>query len=227
MSSKTSPTIEFERSLTQSGARFVIGIDEVGRGAVAGPVAVGVALIDTQAANFAEIPDGLRDSKLLSERQREALQPLIATWMYTGSVGMVDASAIDEKGIVHSLALSASRGLTSLLEQAGVAGAIARDGAVILLDGTHNWLEGHTGGLPVTVRAKADRDCASVAAASVLAKVARDHLMVELAGEHPGYGFEGHKGYASELHIHAIRTLGPSAVHRKTWLTKILSAGVN
>ena len=227
MSSKTSPTIEFERSLAQSGARFIIGIDEVGRGAVAGPVAVGVALIDTHSPAFADIPSGLRDSKLLSERQREALQPLIETWMHAGSVGMVEASAIDEKGIVYSLALSASRGLTSLLEQAGVAAAIARDGAVILLDGTHNWLEGHTGGLPVTVRAKADRDCASVAAASVLAKVARDRLMVELAEKHPGYGFEGHKGYASELHIQAIRTLGPSAVHRKTWLTKILSAGVN
>jgi len=225
MSSKTSPTIEFERSLTQGGARFIIGIDEVGRGAVAGPVAVGVALIDTHSPVFAEIPSGLRDSKLLSERQREVLQPLIETWMHAGSVGMVDASAIDEKGIVHALALSASRGLTSLLEQSGVAAAIARDGAVILLDGTHNWLEGHTGGLPVTVRAKADRDCASVAAASVLAKVARDHLMVELAAEHPGYGFEGHKGYASELHIKAIRSLGPSAVHRKTWLTKILSQG--
>ncbi|MEN9956992.1 MAG: hypothetical protein RIR46_600 [Actinomycetota bacterium] len=227
MSSKTSPTIEFERSLTQGGARFIIGIDEVGRGAVAGPVAVGVALIDTKSPGFADIPAGLRDSKLLSERQREALQPLIETWMHAGTVGMVDASAIDEKGIVHSLALSASRGLTALLERDGVAQAIARDGAVILLDGTHNWLEGHTGGLPVTVRAKADRDCASVAAASVLAKVARDHLMVELAQAHPGYGFEGHKGYASELHIHAIRSLGPSVVHRKTWLTKILSAGVN
>ncbi len=225
MSSKTSPTIEFERSLTQGGVRFIIGIDEVGRGAVAGPVAVGVALIDTHSPAFADIPSGLRDSKLLSERQREALQPLIETWMHAGSVGMVDASAIDEKEIVYSLALAASRGLTSLLEQAGVAAAIARDGAVILLDGTHNWLEGHTGGLPVTVRAKADRDCASVAAASVLAKVARDHLMVELAAEHPGYGFEGHKGYASELHIKAIRSLGPCAVHRKTWLTKILSQG--
>lgn len=225
MSSKTSPTIEFERSLTKGGARFVIGIDEVGRGAVAGPVAVGVALIDTRSANFSEIPLGLRDSKLLSERQREAIAPLLATWMHASSVGMVDAGTIDEKGIVHSLALSASRGLTKLLEQDSIAAEIARDGAVILLDGTHNWLEGHTGGLPVTVRAKADRDCASVAAASVLAKVARDRLMVELGGEHPGYGFESHKGYASELHINAIRRLGPSVAHRISWLTKILAQG--
>ena len=95
MSSKTYPTIEFERSLTQGGVRFIIGIDEVGRGAVAGPVAVGVALIDTHSPAFADIPSGLRDSKLLSERQREALQPLIETWMHAGSVGMIDASAID------------------------------------------------------------------------------------------------------------------------------------
>lgn len=203
----------------------MIGIDEVGRGAVAGPVAVGVALIDARSTNFSEIPLGLRDSKLLSERQREAIAPLLATWMHASSVGMVDAGTIDEKGIVHSLALSASRGLTKLLEQDSIAAEIARDGAVILLDGTHNWLEGHTGGLPVTVRAKADRDCASVAAASVLAKVARDRLMVELGGEHPGYGFESHKGYASELHINAIRTLGPSVAHRISWLTKILAQG--
>jgi ribonuclease HII len=77
--------------------------------------------------------------------------------------------------------------------------------------------------LPVEVRTKADRDCASVAAASVLAKVARDRLMVEQSDQHPAYGFDGHKGYASEKHIAAIREFGPSAIHRKTWLTKILA----
>jgi ribonuclease HII len=227
MSSKTFPTTDFERSLSTEGVRYIIGIDEVGRGAVAGPVAVGVAMVDVQAAEFDKIPFGLRDSKLLSERQREALIEPVKNWVVAGAVGMVDAKTIDEKGIVFSLSLSAARALTELLDQDGIARQIAKNGAFILLDGTHNWLAGHTGGLPVTVRPKADRDCASVAAASVLAKVARDHLMVELSAQHPLYGFDSHKGYASETHIAAIRTHGPSAVHRKTWLTKILSAQVN
>jgi ribonuclease HII len=84
-------------------------------------------------------------------------------------------------------------------------------------------LQQHSGGLPVVVRTKADRDCAVVAAASVVAKVKRDNLMVELANGFEGFGLEGHKGYASAGHIEAVRTIGPSSIHRKTWLTKILA----
>ena len=91
------------------------------------------------------------------------------------------------------------------------------------LDGSHNWLA--RAPFHVHVQPKADRDCASVAAASVLAKVTRDRLMVELAETVTGYGFEGHKGYASAGHIAAIRELGPSSEHRVTWLTRILAGG--
>jgi ribonuclease HII len=138
---------------------------------------------------------------------------------------MATANEIDTKGIVQALALSAGRALDSLLDDASLRQAIARDGAVIILDGSHNWLGAKASGIPVIVRTKADRDCVSVAAASVISKVERDNLMIELATGFSGYGFEGHKGYASEAHILAIKTIGPSREHRHTWLTKILGDG--
>ncbi len=122
--------------------------------------------------------------------------------------------------------MAASRALTTLLETEGLRSAIAQDGATVLLDGSHNWLQEHAGGLKVVVRTKADRDCAIVAAASVVAKVDRDNLMISLASQHQAFGLEGHKGYASSSHIEALKKFGPSEVHRKTWLTKILSDGV-
>ncbi|NDH64991.1 MAG: ribonuclease HII [Microbacteriaceae bacterium] len=226
MSSKTSPTTDLERSLAAQGSRFLIGIDEVGRGAIAGPVAVGVALIDTRANSLDEFPQGLRDSKLLTEKQRESLIGPISQWLAGSAVGMVVASEIDEFGIIAALSKSASRGLSELLSDSQLRTAIARDGATIILDGSHNWLGAEAGGLSVVAREKADRDCAIVSAAAVVAKVERDHLMVRLGAEHPGYLLEGHKGYASSAHIEAVRALGPSPVHRVTWLTKIL-AGSN
>jgi ribonuclease HII len=138
---------------------------------------------------------------------------------------MASASEIDNKGIVRALALSAGRALDSLLQDASLRQAIARDGAIIILDGSHNWLGAKASGIPVIVRTKADRDCVSVAAASVISKVERDNLMIALASRFGEYGFDGHKGYASEAHIQAIRTIGPSSEHRHTWLTKILDDG--
>ena len=226
MSSKTSPTTDFERELIAAGSRFVIGVDEVGRGAIAGPVAVGVALVDSQNTDFDAMPHGLRDSKLLSEKQRVGLIEPIRDWVAGSAVGFASPQEIDSKGIVTSLALAASRALTKLLETEGLRSLIASDGATVLLDGSHNWLQEHAGGLKVVVRTKADRDCAVVAAASVVAKVERDDLMIALAAEHPAFGLDGHKGYASSSHIEALREFGPSEVHRKTWLTKILSDGI-
>jgi len=223
MSSKTSPTTDLERSLAAQGSRFLIGIDEVGRGAIAGPVAVGVALIDTHTKELDAFPPGLRDSKMLSEKQREALIEPISSWLTASAVGMVEADEIDKFGIIAALSKSASRGLSELLESAQLRAEIVRDGATIILDGSHNWLGAEAGGVSVVVREKADRDCALVSAAAVVAKVERDHLMVRLGVEHPGYLLEGHKGYASAAHIEAVRKLGPSSVHRVSWLTKILA----
>ncbi len=223
MSSKTSPTTDFERALIEQGSRFVIGIDEVGRGAVAGPVAVGAALFDSKSANLDEFPAGLKDSKLLSEKQRENLVDPTSQWLSKHAVGFATAQEIDGQGIITALALAASRALSELLVDSDLRASIATDGATILLDGNHDWLKQHAGGLRVVVREKADRDCAVVAAAAVLAKVQRDRVMVDLASEHPDYELEGHKGYASAKHIEALRKLGPSAIHRVTWLTKILA----
>ncbi|MEY4078539.1 MAG: hypothetical protein RIS80_308 [Actinomycetota bacterium] len=223
MSSKTSPTIDLESSLIERGSRFIIGIDEVGRGAVAGPVAVGATLFDSLTSRLQTFPSDLRDSKLLSERQREALLQPTSDWVSGHAVGFSSAQEIDDAGIIEALARAASRALSELLTSTSLRSEIARDGATVILDGNHDWLKQHAGGLRVVVREKADRDCAIVAAASVLAKVQRDRLMVELANEYPGYELEGHKGYASAKHIEAIRRLGPSPIHRLSWLTKILA----
>jgi ribonuclease HII len=149
----------------------------------------------------------------------------VQAWVSGYAVGMATAQEIDAKGIVQALAVSAGRALEQMLSDAPLRQAIALEGAIIILDGSHNWLGAKASGIPVIVRTKADRDCVSVAAASVISKVRRDNLMIELSREYSSFGFEGHKGYASEAHIKAIKTVGPSAEHRHTWLTKILGDG--
>lgn len=213
MSSKTFPTSDLERQIFAAGVKQLIGIDEVGRGAIAGPVAVGVSLIEPQSLDV-PWPEQLRDSKLMTEKQREANFEPVAAWVSQWAVGMSSAEEIDKIGITKALALAAERAIEQLV--------IDAPNARMLLDGSHNWLGNRSYGVPVAVRPKADRDCVSVAAASVLAKVTRDRLMQQLAVETPGYGLEGHKGYASEAHMAAVRELGPSALHRVTWLGKIL-----
>jgi ribonuclease HII len=198
-------------------------MDEVGRGAIAGPVAVGVALLDRDdAKSKIAWPAKLCDSKLISEKVRNEIIGPVSEWVSASAVGMVSASEIDTHGIVKALAAAGSDALAQILENQSLRQEIIRDGAVIILDGSHNWLGVKASGINVLVRTKADRDCVSVAAASVVAKVARDNLMIELAKRVEGYGLEGHKGYASANHIEAVRALGPSAEHRVTWLTKIL-----
>ncbi|MEY4320782.1 MAG: hypothetical protein RLZZ471_723 [Actinomycetota bacterium] len=212
MSTKTSPSLSLEHTLFESGAKYVLGIDEVGRGAIAGPVAVGVAVIDI--AKLSEPwPAKLRDSKLLSEKVREELFEPTGQWVSQWAVGMASAKEIDDQGIVWCLEAAAKRAIDQLNVNFGEVHAI--------LDGSHNWLA--RAPFKVKVQTKADRDCASVAAASVLAKVTRDRLMIDLGKDFNGYGLEGHKGYASASHIAALRELGPSQEHRLTWLTRILT----
>lgn len=215
MSSSLFPTTELERSL---GARYVIGIDEVGRGAVAGPVAVGAFVLDIETLATSAFPAKLQDSKLMTAKSRDSAFEELATWTPGFAVGMVDAKAIDAQGIIDSLSSAAVLALEQLREKVDL------QQAHILLDGTHNWLSSVVSRIPVTVRAKADRDCASVSAAAVMAKVTRDRLMVELSETYPTYGFEKHKGYASPTHIAALKSDGPSEIHRVSWLTRILEA---
>lgn len=223
MSSKQFPTTNLEQQLVANGSRFIIGIDEVGRGSIAGPVAVGVALIDSWNLDIEGYPRAVMDSKLMTEKARESTFVELQNWLTGFAVGMADAKFIDEQGIIAALSKSAALALDQLLSRDNLRSEFVRDGVTIILDGSHNWLAEQAAGLSVVVREKADRDCVVVAAASVLAKVQRDRLMIELAKKYPEYGFEGHKGYASAKHIDALQKKGPSDVHRLSWLTKILS----
>jgi ribonuclease HII len=205
------PTLRLERSLHREGITYVIGCDEVGRGAIAGPVAVGLSAVGV---GIGKHPAGLRDSKMLSEKRREELSPMARTWSHYSAVGLASALEVDAIGIIAALALAGRRALTELHE----AGLPIHE-SVVLLDGSHDWLTpGLTKPPRVRTRVKADRDCASVAAASVIAKVHRDRLMIEADATFPGYGWSGNKGYGSADHFAAIAALGPSEMHRHTWL---------
>ena len=205
------PTLEVETALHARGHRYVIGCDEVGRGAIAGPVAVGLAVVD---AGVGAHPIGLRDSKMLAEKRREELAPLAASWALFTAVGLATADEVDRIGIIAALGLAGKRALVRLHEL----GASVRE-SVILLDGSHDWLTPVLASpLAVTTRVKADADCASVAAASVVAKVHRDRLMIEADAVTPGYGWSGNKGYGSAAHFEAIARLGATDLHRRTWL---------
>jgi ribonuclease HII len=205
------PTLDLERELHASGATWVIGCDEVGRGAIAGPVAVGLGAV---LVDCPDVPVGLRDSKLLSEKRREALYPEATSWVQAHAVGLAEAHEVDSIGIIAALGLAGRRALTALHE-AGV-GIMS---SVVVLDGNHDYLTPALATAPrITTRVKADRDCASVAAASVIAKVHRDRMMIEADAVHPGYGWAGNKGYGSTAHYAALGELGPSPLHRLTWL---------
>lgn len=225
------PTLEWERELAAQGYTLVAGCDEVGRGALAGPVSVGVVVID--AATAAELP-GVKDSKLLRGPVRQALVPAIQEWAQAYAVGHASAAEIDAVGLMSALRLAGTRAL------AAVAAELLP--GYVILDGNHDWLsvpaqtelafepvapaaretapvpavpEGI--GMPVQTRIKADLQCLSVAAASVLAKVERDELMTRLALEYPAYGWDGNKGYATAAHRAAIREHGPCDFHRRSW----------
>lgn len=205
------PTLEMEAQLHSGGARLVIGCDEVGRGALAGPVAVGMAVVDV---SVGPMPLGLRDSKMLSEKRREALAPLCAEWVLRSAVGLASADEVDRLGITACLGLAGRRALTALH-----ADGVDILAATVLLDGHQDWLNpALRSRLPVVTRIKGDRDCASVAAASVIAKVYRDRIMIDRDSDFPGYGWAGNKGYGSAQHLAAIAELGATDFHRRTWL---------
>ncbi|UVJ38086.1 ribonuclease HII [Arthrobacter sp. CJ23] len=214
------PTLDVERTFLAPGIRLLAGVDEVGRGALAGPVSVGIAVVDLE--NLVPLAD-VRDSKLLKPEDRDRLEPLVREWAAASAVGHASAREIDELGIVGALRLAGTRAWLDIL-----AGGVRPD--VVLLDGSHNWLSpevqaslfdagpaGPACEAPVHTRVKADMSCLSVAAASVLAKVARDHLMLELHAELPAFGWNENKGYGTAAHRDAIRAAGPSAYHRTSW----------
>ncbi|GGJ06668.1 UNVERIFIED_ORG: ribonuclease HII [Paenarthrobacter nicotinovorans] len=214
------PTLDVERSFLSSGVRLLAGVDEVGRGALAGPVSVGITVVDlADHGLLAEV----RDSKLLKPEDRDRLEPLVREWALASAVGHASSREIDEIGIIAALRLAGTRAWCEILD-----GGITPD--LVLLDGSHNWLSpevqaslfdpapsGPGCEAPVHTKVKADMSCLSVAAASVLAKVARDRIMVDLHSELPAYGWNVNKGYATAAHREVIRVHGPSAYHRTSW----------
>lgn len=194
----------FDRELELLASHPIVGfVDEVGRGCAAGPVSCGVVVLTDPAPP----PAGLRDSKLLSPARRRSLLPAIADWAAASAVGHSTAEEIDEIGLTAALRLAATRAL----DLTGL------HPAVVLLDGSHDWLTGPDTTFEVFTMVKADLRCAAVAAASILAKVERDELMVTADATFPGYGFAEHKGYLTAAHLEALQRLGPSDLHRRSW----------
>ncbi|MFT4469823.1 ribonuclease HII [Arthrobacter sulfonylureivorans] len=211
------PTLRFERSFVEAGHRLVAGADEVGRGALAGPVSVGMVAIDATSAKQIR---GVRDSKLLTPADRVALVPKIQKWALAYGVGHASAAEIDALGLMAAMRFAGARAWGQVL-------ATARPD-IVILDGNHDWLSAgepslfddaaHPGcDAPVLTRIKADLQCLSVAAASVLAKVERDAMMTGYAADYPEYAWEINKGYATPAHRAALLGIGPSELHRRSW----------
>lgn len=205
------PRLTLERRLLRENA-IVIACDEVGRGALAGPVAVGAVAIDAPRARK-RVPMGLRDSKLVPEHRRAEVAARAASWVSASAVGWASSVEIDEIGIMRALGLATIRALADLR-----AHGVVPEEAIVVLDGNYDYIT-PAGATGLTVRPviKADRDCASAAAASVIAKVSRDALMTDLHGEIPAYQWARNKGYASPEHREAIRAHGLSPHHRASW----------
>lgn len=214
------PTLRHERAFKAQGIRLVAGVDEVGRGALAGPVSVGIAVVDVERQRALS---GVKDSKLLSPAERERLDPLVRRWSVASAVGHASAQEIDSLGIIAALRLAGTRAWQEVL-----AAGVTPD--LVLLDGSHNWLSpadqlslfeepvpAAACNAPVHTKVKADMQCLSVAAASVIAKVERDRQMRELHAEYPDFGWEVNKGYATALHRDALRAAGPTPYHRVSW----------
>lgn len=215
--STPAPTLDVERELAARrgpGRRIVVGVDEVGRGALAGPVAVGACAIELLDGVAAPLPEGVRDSKKLTARRRSALVDPILAAAHAGAVGWATGAEIDELGIMPALTSAALRALDAL-DLGSEIDAIVLDGDVDVLTAGLTTAE-HPAPL-VHLQVAADRDCVSVAAASILAKVARDEHMVALDAVAPEYCWASNKGYGSAVHREAIDRLGAHEHHRRSW----------
>ncbi len=192
------PGVGVERRLWEQGKRYVVGVDEVGRGAWAGPVSVGAAVIPRDRRVYK-----VRDSKMLTEVEREALFSRVAGWCVLWAVGHAGPEECDELGMSEAQRLAAHRAIAQL----GV------EPDHVLIDGNWDFV-----GRGTTERiVRGDQTSLSISAASILAKVTRDRMMREAARHYPFYGFEMNKGYPGPRHKAALHYLGPSAIHRRSW----------
>lgn len=192
---------EIEDEWFGKGYTAICGVDEAGRGPLAGPVCAAAVILPRHFHL-----DGLNDSKKLSDKKRRELFPLIQEQAVAYGIGLASHQEIDEINILQATFLAMKRALAQLEGKADLA----------LIDGNRET----DFGLPVHTVVKGDSLSANIAAASVLAKVTRDNIMLEMAEKYPGYGFEIHKGYGTRAHYDALRQLGPCEIHRMTFLKK-------
>ena len=193
---------EIEQSYYAQGITCICGVDEAGRGPLAGPVCAAAVILP---ANL-DIP-GLNDSKKLSDKRRRELYPVIMEQAIAYGIGLADHKEIDEINILQATFLAMERAMQNLSVKPELA----------LIDGNRE----KDFGVPVKTVVHGDSLSASIAAASVLAKVTRDDIMLQMAEEYPGYGFEIHKGYGTKAHYQALAEKGPCPIHRMTFLKKL------
>ena len=193
---------KLELEIAAEGYETLCGVDEAGRGPLAGPVYAAAVILP----RGLEIP-GLNDSKKLSEKKREQLFDLICEKALATSIASASVAEIEERNILGATMLAMNRAIEGLSLRPDLA----------LIDGNRN------AGIEMPSRCiiKGDANCADIAAASILAKVSRDRVMLELAKQYPAYHFEQHKGYGTPLHYAALREYGPSPVHRPSFLRKM------
>lgn len=192
---------EIEQSYFDSGVKIICGVDEAGRGPLAGPVCAAAVILPPNA----DIP-GLNDSKKLSDKKRRELYPIIMEQAVAYGIGLADHTEIDEINILQATFLAMERAIAQLSVKPELA----------LIDGNRE----KDFGIPVKTVIHGDSLSASIAAASILAKVTRDDLMLKMAEEYPQYGFDVHKGYGTKAHYQALTDNGPSPIHRMTFLKK-------
>ena len=192
---------EIENSFYSDEIRVICGVDEAGRGPLAGPVCAAAVILP----KGLEIP-GLTDSKKLTDKKRRELFPVIKELAVAYGIGLASHEEIDEINILQATYLAMERALAQLSVKPDIA----------LIDGNR----AKDFGLPVRTVVKGDSLSMNIAAASILAKVTRDDMMLELAEKYPEYGFEVHKGYGTKAHYEALRAHGASEIHRKTFLKK-------
>ena len=192
---------EIENSFFSEETRVICGVDEAGRGPLAGPVCAAAVILP---ANL-EIP-GLTDSKKLTDKKRRELYPVIMEQAIAYGIGFASEQEIDEINILQATFLAMQRAIDQLAVKPDLA----------LIDGNRQ----KDFGVPAKTVVKGDSLSASIAAASILAKVTRDHLMLEQAETYPQYKFDVHKGYGTKAHYEALREFGPCPIHRMTFLKK-------
>lgn len=193
------PGLEMERTLWEAGSRIVVGMDEVGRGSWAGPLTVGAAVLPRNRRVYK-----VRDSKMLTEDEREALFDRVADWCEAWGIGHATPEECDELGMSDAQRLAAKRALENLQLEPDQ----------VLLDGKWDFV-----GRKGTQRlVRGDARCLSIAAASILAKVSRDRIMRGSAEHYPAFNFEANKGYPCPVHKASLQAYGPSTIHRKSWV---------